>query len=268
MTAKSQESAPPKTRTRTATVSYPYHPLELCVDLAKAVREIGNGKQEVSKSLLASHMKIDEQSSDFSQKIASAKCYGLIEGRNGFQLTDLARGLFFPTQDPDRERRIALLEAVNAPGAYANLIARYDGSKPPAQDLIGNVLSQQMGIPESWRMRVAAFFLRSMQYAGAVSADGHFRHKAEMEKLRGSHQGPRPAHNGSGNDALVTPPFSQPPLENSPPPATHDDLSRDDVEVWTYRVEGKPFRIEYPANMTKEVWEKLKRFLHALEPSA
>jgi len=267
MTAKSQESAPPKTRIRTATVSYPYHPLELCIELAKAVREIGNGKQEVSKSLLASHMKVDEQSSDFSQKIASSKCYGLVEGRNGLQLTDLARGLFFPTQDPERERRLALLEAVSAPGAYANLIARYDGSKPPAQELIGNVLSQQMGIPESWRMRVAAFFLRSMQFAGAVSADGHFRHKAEMEKLKGGHQESPPAHNGSGNGTAVTPPFSQPPQEKSSPPTMQDDPNRDDVEVWTYRVEGKPFRIEYPASMTKEVWEKLKRFLHALEPS-
>src|SRR6266446_3729640 len=98
MTAKSNNPAPAKRapRPRTATVSYPYHPLSLCLDLAKAVREIGNGKQEVSKSLLASHMKLDENSADLSQKIASSKTYGLIDGRGTFKLTDLSTAYFFP----------------------------------------------------------------------------------------------------------------------------------------------------------------------------
>src|SRR2546430_8505752 len=101
-------SVPKQKRTRTATVSYPYHPLALCLDVAKAVREIGNGKTEVSRSLLASHLGVDEKSADFAQKLASSKCYGLIEGRSSFRLTELALGIYFPTEDSEREKRIAL----------------------------------------------------------------------------------------------------------------------------------------------------------------
>ncbi len=136
MNDESPEPVTARKRVRTATVSYPYHHLALCLDVAKAVREIGNGKSEVSRSLLASHLGVDEKSADFSQKIASTKCYGLMEGRSAFTLSDIAIGLYFPTEDPERQRRLALLEAVRQPGAFAALLNRYDGSKPPLKNFL------------------------------------------------------------------------------------------------------------------------------------
>ncbi|HWY31241.1 MAG TPA: hypothetical protein VNX46_10820, partial [Candidatus Acidoferrum sp.] len=92
-TAKSEsgESQAKRTRTVTATVTYPYHPIELCLELAKAIREIGNGRSEVTKSQLAHRLGVSEQSSDFAQKIASTKAYGMIDGRTALQLTEISR---------------------------------------------------------------------------------------------------------------------------------------------------------------------------------
>ena len=193
MTAKSNTVPPPVKRARLASVTYPYHPLNLCVDLAKAVREIGNGKGEVSRKLIASHMNVDEGSSDFAQKLASAKYYGLIDGRSAYTLTEISRALFYPTHDPEKERKVALLKAVQTPEAFIELLRKYDGSRPHSPELIGNVLHSEMGIPDSWKQRVATFFLRSLEYAGALSTDGFIRHGAELEKLEhhSSHDHPR-----------------------------------------------------------------------------
>jgi hypothetical protein len=257
MTQKPQTAMKPK-RTRTATVSYPYHPLALCLDVAKAVREIGNGKTEVSRSLLASHLGIDEKSADFAQKLASSKCYGLIEGRSAFKLTDLAMGIFFPTEDPEREKRIALLEAVGTPGAFAALLERYDGSRPQPQEVLGNILGREMGLPESWKMRIASFFIRSLEMAGAISPDGYIRHKAELEKLRSS--------SGPSSPGFRTKDTNE-RRENGRSDAGQDDLDGDDdVLVWLYPFHGRKLRIETPATITKDVWNKINRYLQALDP--
>jgi hypothetical protein len=225
----------------------------LCLDVAKGVREIGNGKQEVSRSLLASHLKVDENSADFSQKIASTKTYGLIDGRGTFKLTELSMGYFFPTTNPEREKKIALLQAAAQPGAFAALLQRYDGSKPPSQELMGNVLSQQMGIPESWKMRVATFFIKSMEASGALGADGFLRHAAELEKAR-----------RGGGDLQFTPASGQagggtPP---PPPPPRQDEPDPPGAITWKY----KDLRVHTPDDMSREVWEKLKAYVDILEP--
>lgn len=259
------EAPPAKTkRVRTATVSYPYHPLPLCIDVAKAVREIGNGKSEVSRSLLASHLGVDEKSADFSQKLASSKCYGLIEGRSAFKLTDLAVGLFFPTDDPDRQKRIALLEAVRTPGAFAVLLDRYDGSKPPQQELIANVLGREMGLPESWKMRIASFFIRSLETAGAISPDGYIRFKAELEKLQNAHPAGQKSQTHRTQEQHEHGGRETPDTRNGKDNGGDDQ--DDDVIVWLYPCKGRKLRIETPATMTKEVWCRITRYLDALDP--
>jgi hypothetical protein len=267
MTAKPNPSSSPAKRSRTSTVSYPYHPIALCLDLAKGVREIGNGKQEVSRSLLASHLKIDENAADFSQKIASTKTYGLIDGRGTFKLTELSMGLFFPTADPEREKKIALLQAAAQPGAFAALLQRYDGSKPPSQELIGNVLSQQMGIPESWKMRVATFFIKSMEASGALGPDGFLRHAAELEKARQATTGGA-APTGTEPDRKV---YNNGATAGGRTSGNVGNMTQDESEqlgviVWKYPYKGKSLRVETPEDMSREVWEKLNRYITVLEP--
>ena len=267
MTAKSN-TVIDRAKPNRATVSYPYHQLALCVDLASAVREIGIGKQEVSCTLLASHLKIDEKSGDFSQKIASTKTYGLIDGRGAFRLTDISLALFFPTTDPVLQRKIALLEAAATPGAFGALLQRYDGSKIPSHELIGNVLSQQMGIPESWKVRVTTFFIKAMEFAGALGPDGFLRHAAELEKAQRSLGGAGTPENKSDR------PRQDEAGDNGDGKGDHlpadraglREAEQTGVIVWKYPYKDKTLRVETPEDMPREVWEKLNRYISVLEP--
>ena len=262
MTAKSTTISKRKVR---ATVSYPYHTLSTCLEIAAGVKDIGNGKKEVSRTLLASHLKLDEKSGDFAQKLASTKCYGLIDGRSDFKLTDLSMGLYFPTEDPERQRRTALLQAARNPGAFSALLEKYDGSKPPSQELMGNVLSQEMGIPESWKLRIATYFIKAMETAGAISSDGFLRHKAEMETVLSStgQQRAPDAISGIHGHAAKKPGLAEEQRRTSLPT---DDIDQEGVIVWKYPFKGKTLRIETPEDITHELWNKLKRYIEVLEP--
>jgi hypothetical protein len=253
MTAKSQGDAPPQARTRTATVSYPYHPLDLCLALADAVREIGNGRQDVDKSLLAAHLKVDEQAADFRQKIASAKTYGMIDGKATLQLTEAAKSYFFPTQDPEREKAQALLKFFASPGAFNALIDAHDGSKPPSQEIVANIFSQKYGVPGSWASRVAGWFFRAGVTAGAIQPDGFLRYKAKVQSL------------GGGVTMFAGVPVPPVPLPTLPSPLAREvrEEAREDVSVWTH---GKSIRVETPENLTEEMWEKLNRYIQAIKP--
>lgn len=256
MTAKSEGRAPQNKRPRTATVTYPYHPLDLCIKFAEAVKQIGNGRQDVDKSVLASHLKLDEKSGDFAQKIASSKTYGLLDGKSALQLTDAARSYFIPTVNPDKEKAAALLKFFSSPGAFQVLIEAHDGSKPPGSEIMGNVLGQTYGIPESWTRRVAAFFLRAGISAGAIEPDGFLRYNAKVKALgmanpliNGTIQMPTP-------DANVIPPKVDPPAEPK-------DNTQEGVVVWKH---GKNLRVETPENLTIEIWEKLNKYIQAIKP--
>lgn len=256
MTAKSTGDAPPQTRSR-ATVTYPYHPLDLCLKLAEAVREIGNGRQDVDKSLLAARLNINEQSPDFRQKIASAKTYGMIDGKSALQLTETAKSYFFPTNDPEKEKAIALLKFYSSPGAYGALIEAYDGSKPPPMEVLANILGQKYNIPESWVNRIATWFLRAGVTAGAIQSDGFLRYRAKLQSLGASGGAPiLPAQGGNYQH-----------LQPAPIGLSSDDGNEQfGVIVWKYPFQGKMLRIETPENLTNEIWEKLNRYIQVLKP--
>lgn len=255
MQGKPTASATQKIRQR-ATVSYPYHPLDLCLKVAEAVKEIGNGRQDVDKSVLAAHMKVDAQSADFAQKIASSKTYGLLDGKTTLQLTEAAKEYFFPTHDPASAKAAGLLKFFYSPTAFQVLIDSYDGSKPPALEIMGNVLSQKYGVPESWKLRVATFFLRAGNTAGAIEPDGFIRYKAKLKGSGGRSELRKPLVHGPDHEDLAAPPSDPPPEEKDKP----------GVNVWKYSFQGSTFRIETPENMTKELWEKLNKYLQVIQP--
>jgi hypothetical protein len=256
MTAKSQGGAPSQKRTRTATVTYPYHSLESCLKLAEAVKQIGNGRQDVDKSLLASHLKADEQSGEFAQKIASSKTYGMIEGKGVFQLSEAARAYFLPTTDPEASRKSALFKFLSTPGAFKALIDRYDGSRLESLEIMGNILSQSYGVPNSWSARVAAFFSRSASFVGALGPDSCLRYKAQTLSV------------GNGEPNAGNPPSKPKERDLLPPNNDTEDGTTDQsgVIVWKYPVQGMTLRVETPENMTKEIWEKLNKYIQVLKP--
>jgi len=260
-TAKSEVGAPQEKRAwvAKATVTYPYHPLELCIELAKAVREIGNGRAEVTKSQLAHRLGVSEQSSDFAAKVASTKTYGLIDGRITLQLTDVARQYFFPTEEGDHVRKRCLFKFFSFPGLFTELIDLYDGSRLPAVQIISNLIGEKYGIPESWKGRIASYFLKSSTFIGAMQPDGFLRFKAQLDGLgidaSDDHQIKGQSESaGAGGLGKGT---GNPEKERKPP---------EGVIVWTYPCGDKMLRIETPENMTKEIWEKLNKYIQVLQP--
>ncbi|HWY29904.1 MAG TPA: hypothetical protein VNX46_04070, partial [Candidatus Acidoferrum sp.] len=138
-------------------------------------------------------------------------------------------------------------------------IATYDGSRPPPAPIISNLIGEKFGIPESWKGRVSAYFVRSAQYVGAMGQDGFLRFKAQLDGL-GS---PIEQENRLPRDE--TPAQGEQSTKGKPaPPSSRQD--QEGVIVWTYPCGDKFLRIETPENMTKETWEKLNKYIQVLQP--
>lgn len=258
-TAKSELGASQIKRSRTSSVSYPYHPLEICLRVAEAVKSVGNGRSDVPKSSLAHSLTISEKSSDFAQKIASTKTFGLIQGKSSFLLTETAREYFFPTESEQASKKRCLLKFLATPGAYRTLIERFDGTRPPSIEIMGNILNKEFGIPESWRIRVATQFLKSAQFAGGLTVDGFLRFKATMESLGGEITASTP-------EADIPQSRNDIPPSRQKPPQNENESPQEGVIVWKYPCGDNFLRLETPENMTKEIWEKLNKYIQVLKP--
>jgi hypothetical protein len=178
--------------------NYPYAALSSCLPIADCVKGLGGGKTPISKSLVASSLGEDEKSQTLQFKLASCKTYGLIEGRAKFSLTEISKRYFFPTDETDRSS--ALLDALESPTAFKKLIERFDGSKLQSSDILANILHRESGVPESWKDRVAAFFIKSAQFAAAVDEHGFLRVKASRESSGSTKpETPEDTNSGVGN---------------------------------------------------------------------
>jgi hypothetical protein len=264
--AKSTTPNQVRKRERTATAAYPYHPLQLCVDIGAAVREIGNGKSEVSTSMLAARLKVPEVSGDFTTKLVSAKRYGIIEGKTSFTLTAAAKRYFFPTKDPASEKRAALLGFFASPEAFSRLIELYDGSRLDLE-IMGNMLHQEMGIPDSWKSRIAKFFVRSAEFVGAIDSSGILRFRANSEGL--NDYSSLSSHSINQDDDAIDEPedrTDRPVKERRRDIVRDVDDSPEGIVVWSYPCEGRKLRIETPENITMDTWQKLNRYMQVIKP--
>jgi len=156
--------------------SYPYVPLATALAVAEAVKQAGGKTTPVPKSLLASTLKEDEKSQNFSFKIAAAKCFGLIQGRSAFTLTENAIRHFFPITEADKVEPLLLF--LQCPSGFAEIIKRFDGQKLPEQQMLANIFHTQLRVPESWSARAATFFVRSAQHIGIIDDQNILRFDA------------------------------------------------------------------------------------------
>ncbi|HEY3932672.1 MAG TPA: hypothetical protein VGM58_09930 [Verrucomicrobiae bacterium] len=155
---------------------YPYTSLVPTLKIADAVKELGGARSEVSKSRLAAHFKESEKSASFLQRISSAKVFGLIVGRSDYSLSDAAKRYYSPTSD--QERSNALLEFLTAPTSFREIIRLFDGEQLPKREILGNIFSEKLKVPESWKDRAAAFFENSAQFVGVIDENRILRFKA------------------------------------------------------------------------------------------
>jgi hypothetical protein len=159
--------------------SYPYVPLTTALIVAEAVKQAGGSKAPVQKSVLASALKEDEKSQVFAFKIAATKCFGLIEGRSSFTLTENAKRYFYPISDSDRVD--ASFSFLASPSAFAEVIKRFDGGPIPPPEMLANIFHRELKVPESWGARAASYFIRSAQTVGAVDEKGFLRFNATRQ---------------------------------------------------------------------------------------
>jgi hypothetical protein len=245
------------------TGSYPYTPLKSCLDVGEAVFRLGGARALVSRSLIASHLKEDERSQSLSFKLGSAKAYGIIDGRSHFGLTEAGKRYFLPTTPLDKES--ALREFVASPPAFRLLINRFDGSRVPEVEMLGNVLHREAHVAPSWKERVAGFFLRSAKHAGILDESGFLRFRASQEANIAT--SPAMVENGS----MTT--TNQEQSTNLASPSIYDGsptIGRRTVpnspNEWVFSQDGKTVRVITPAEISLELWNKLSKYVDLLKP--
>jgi hypothetical protein len=236
--------------------NYPYSPLAPCMTIADAVKAIGNGKSPVSRASLASHLKEDEKSAALRFKLASAKTFGLIEGRTEFSLTETAKRYYFPTDESDRQN--ALLDFLESPAAFKTLVERFDGSKLPTQEILSNILHREADVPQSWKDRVAGIFIRSVQFAAAMDEQGHLRVKASRDGRRVSKMDvPEDAKPAEPEFALPVPEARYKRV------AGHLNVA---PKTWTFSDDNRTLLVETPRDLTEQEWDVLNQYVQFINP--
>lgn len=236
--------------------NYPYSPLAACVAIADAVKAIGNGKSPVSKASLAANLKEDEKSGALNFKLASAKSFGLIDGRTEFSLTENAKRYYFPTDESDKQN--ALLDFLESPAAFKTLVERFDGSKLPSQEIISNILHREAGVPPSWKDRVAGIFIRSVQYAAAIDDQGHLRVKASRQAQPAGNVSSIENKKNAGTEAAIPP-----PAVRHPRVAGHLNV---DPKTWSQTEDNRTVFVEHPRDINAQEWEGLNQYVLRIKP--
>lgn len=237
--------------------NYPYLPLSSALKVSEAVKELGGARSDVPKSALAKHLGESERSPTFSQRITAAKAYGLLYGRGEYGLTELGKRYYFPTSDSDKSA--ALLEIFSSPAAFKEVIRRFDGGSLPNREILSNIFHRELGVPESWKDRVAAFFSNAAQFVGAIDEKGFLRYRAAF-------------HSGNlAEAASVTEdvaPRSKTTIAHKfygGMPLTGDNSAMS-MNVWSFSHGGKFVRLETPIDLDKDLWQKLNAYVQLLKP--
>jgi hypothetical protein len=237
---------------------YPYNPLPKCIPLAEIVKSHGGNVAFVPKSIIAKELQMDQSSSAFSQLVASAKTYGLVEGHQELKLTPIACDYFFPLSD--EARRAAELEFFGTPPAFQHLISRYDGSRLPSGSIIANELGRNCAVPDTWRVRATSYFIGAAQELGVLDSSNFLRYSAAKHSA-GSFA-PRSVEPDVASDEPHGParPQSPPTDAHFHSPTMHDD--RGDKIIWVWGA----LRVEAPHDMTMPMWQRLDNYVQVIKP--
>jgi hypothetical protein len=242
-------------KTDSAAWKYPVTSFQNALEVAHAVAEAGGANADVQNPVTAHALHASHTSGAFAARLSSARTYGMIiGGRNGYRLTDGAKRYFFPASEADK--RQGLFELLAAPPIFSEIIKRFDGNKLPGTEMLANVLMREMKVPESWKERVARFFLKAAQDAGVVDGQGFLRYASGRHAV----------------DSGTLPP-SKPTLHNQVLPQTNGDgspagfLTPDEgMNAWVFSLKGKTVKVETSNDLSPELWKKLNSYVQVLRP--
>jgi hypothetical protein len=236
-----------KTSDHSTLPAYPLVGLSNALDVARAVYDAGGANADAQKAVIASQLQTSHTSGAFLQRLASARSYGMIEGRGSYRLSPPGISYFLPTNEGDS--KLALLSFFSSPPSFYDLIKRYDGSKLPAIDMLANVLHREMQVPDSWKHRVAGFFVKAAKFAGAMDAHGFLRYRAsqtiELEPQR------------------MTTTEANKPREAHPPSTPR---AAEGMNVWVFSLGGQTVKVEASNELSPDLWNKLSAYIQVLKP--
>ena len=255
---------------------YPYMSLKPAMKVSDALKDLGGSRSETQKSVLAHHLGEKEKSQTLVQRITSARCYGLVEGRGTYTLTDVARRYYFPTSDTERQQ--ALLEMVSAPACFGELIKKFDGAKIPEKSILANILHREFSVPDSWKDRVAAFFVSSLEVAGVLDSQGFLRFGSAQN---GGIQKPTLSLiDGQAAASIAREEVTHSPSDGSVAKALGQLLTAKTSAPWgsstspegvnphTIRHGEAIMRVETPLEFEMVHWEKLNAYVQYLKSTA
>jgi hypothetical protein len=238
------------------TAKYPLTSFQTALEVGQAVSEAGGATSDVQNPVIAQALGVSHTSGAFGQRLSSARTYGVIfGGRRGYRLTDAGKRYFFPSSET--EKRQAMLEFLKTPPIFSDVINRFDGNKIPAPDMLANTLLREMNIPESWKARVARFFLKAAQDAGAIDSHGFLRYAASRHSMDGE-----PLIQSKTHIDTAPPPISSP--TSVPSPLFH--TPEDGMNAWVFSLNGKTVKVETSNALTPELWKKLNSYVQVLKP--
>jgi hypothetical protein len=245
-----------KDKTHSGSVpAYPLVTFQNALEAARAVSEAGGAKSDVQKSVIASYLKVSDSSGAFIQRLATARAYNMIEGRGSYRLTPDAERYFFPGDENDQRR--ALLSFFGAPPVFEEIIKRFDGNKVPQPDMLANILHREMKVGESWKDRVAAFFIKAADMVEVVDANGFLRYRSSLHTI-----GSSPQMRSTASE-IQAPPQSIP----FPDSDVSQKIPQKGVNAWVFSLKGQTVRVETSDELSLKLWEKLDSYIKVLKPS-
>jgi hypothetical protein len=256
---KTRQASAPADAPQRKKGAYPYYLLKSCLALGGIVKDAGGDRVDVPKSVVAEGLDVEQTSSNFAQFVASAKCYGIVDGHTALRLTDLGRDHFMPTTE--NGARCAELEFLSQPPTFSFLIEKFDGSTLPAANILANLLAREFGIPDSWNGRVAQIFISSANDLGVIDQGGCLRYDSAKHKAAGAVQMPPRNDTSSGEvQAAQRPQQNQPGGTTDNPQQTKPNNRKSKVWVW------EDIRLETPGDLTLDEWEQLRDYVGILRP--
>lgn len=248
--------------------AYPYYDLESAIKFASVIKDLGGSKSGIKKSLIAKQVGVAESTPSFFQKLSASKTFGIIEGWGEYGLTETGRNYFYPQSNEAQQQ--ALLSLFITPSAFAFLLKRFDGEKLPSSDIVGNILHQELNVPDSWKDRVAQIFARSAQFVGIIDSGGFLRYDAAMHNKTSSAEEHRTQSDEQQERDVSQQPDTNPTV---PPHITRYKRGFGSSSPKTFTITevddaGMPqcIYVEVPKNLTLSNWELLSKWLESMKP--
>ncbi len=146
---------------------YPSYSIEECINFVRVISDL-NSKMVAYSAVAEQYGLSSVTTKSFTQKIGSAKQYGLITTSNStIQLTELARDILYPkTADTSDLYR----ECFRLPPLYSALIEKFNEKAIPNENNLANLLMSDYKISKVAKDLAAKVFIENATALGFINA--------------------------------------------------------------------------------------------------